>query len=432
MSKLSKLLNNPQLFVEDFAKKKKSILLNKMLNASGLVKVTNVDEIDEGSKQNLILSNIRLFKKTVHLIHTGEGMTHGPSHLGMWIESFVQSEEPFAILVRNKALFTWAINKYSNIDIVYAKNPSDVENLLEKMPFLKAIYYLSNTGNLIHTLRYNQYKHIFLGHGDSDKAASAHKFFRVYDEVWVAGEAHIDRFRNAGFEIGHIKFVKVGRPTLQRTLQNTLKRKKQFKELKKLVYLPTWEGVYEENNYSSAYLSPIFLSEINNKYHNKSVVKYHPVMGSRDETLKTIPKSLDEVFLGRSHDLEVMQKLVPVTNFIDSADAFICDISAVVSECISTLAPIFLYMPADRQITISQSNMNYADYTYVFSSVEELMHKLEDVFVNGNDPLGELRYKALDYLLTIDATVSNEFFKQLKHISKDMTLVNNPRDKVVQ
>jgi hypothetical protein len=32
-------------------------------------------------------------------------------------------------------------------------------------------------------------KHVFIGHGDSDKQASFNPFSRVYDEVWVAGAA---------------------------------------------------------------------------------------------------------------------------------------------------------------------------------------------------------------------------------------------------
>ena len=53
-----------------------------------------------------------------------------------------------------------------------------------------------------------------------DKSASAHKFFRVYDEIWVAGQAHIDRFKNAGFNTAHIDFVKVGAPQFKTHYKN--------------------------------------------------------------------------------------------------------------------------------------------------------------------------------------------------------------------
>lgn len=39
-------------------------------------------------------------------------------------------------------------------------------------------------------------------------------FFRAYDENWVAGEAHIDRMLNAGFNLNGLKHLKTGRPNL--------------------------------------------------------------------------------------------------------------------------------------------------------------------------------------------------------------------------
>ena len=32
-------------------------------------------------------------------------------------------------------------------------------------------------------------KHVFIGHGDSDKVRQLNPFTKVYDEVWVAGPA---------------------------------------------------------------------------------------------------------------------------------------------------------------------------------------------------------------------------------------------------
>lgn len=426
MSKLSKLVKKPDLFLKDFIVKRgfNANLIGKKLNISFL------QDKETTPTENIITSNITLFTQTVHLLHTGEGLTHGPSHLDQWISHFIKSGEKFAILIRNKALFNWAIEKYSTIDIVYAKSANNVENVINKLPFLKAIYYFSNTGNLIHTLRYNRYQHIFLGHGDSDKAASAHKFFRVYDEIWVAGQAHIDRFKNAKFNTDHIKFVKIGRPNLKDVLLEL--NKERINTTKRVVYLPTWEGVYEENNYSSAHIAPVMLNEVFKKYDCSLDIKLHPVMGSRDSTLLGLEKTLIDTFSKNQDKVEIHSKDVPVEEIIKDADIYICDISAVVSECISTLSPIFLFAPNDREIITSASNMQYSDYTYTFSNIEELLSLYEKVIIEGEDPLADMRYKALDYLLTVDATKNDEFFKQLRNISKTISLLNNSRENVIQ
>ena len=355
-----------------------------------------------------------------HIIHTGEGMTHGPSHLSQWIPVFSVSGEGFVVLVRNIDLFDWVRANYPYVTVIFAKGASDVETILNQLPFVKAFYYLSNTGNMIHSLRYNVYKHIFLGHGDSEKAASAHKFFRVYDEIWVAGEAHIDRFRNASFDTAHIKFVKIGRPMSKSTVKNVEDEPKTAKVL----YLPTWEGVYEENNYSSLKLSATMLREISLALEVPINIKFHPVSGSRDGTLKSIDKKVSEVLSSVNADFNIADKLEPVGRLIRDSNIYICDISAVVSECLVTGYPIFVYIPSDREITISHSNMEYDDYAYTYSNVEELINQLNEL-LEGNDPKKEARLKARDYFISVEQTKNDEFARQLKRISEDHPLIHN-------
>jgi len=439
MSKFTKLVNNPSLFFSDMVKKKGAFFQKKSFTqpsatpakkpAAPAKKPAAPAKQPAATTVTIITSHIRLFSRTAHLLHTGEGMTHGPAHLDQWVGEFISSKEEFSILIRDLALYKWAINKYPYLNIIYAKNPTDVENVLNKLPFLKAIYYFSNTGNLIHTLRYNIYQHIFLGHGDSDKAASAHKFFRVYDEIWVAGQAHIDRFKNAEFKTAHIDFIKVGRPNLKHIVKNTVNKEDKLNEqISKITYFPTWEGTYEENNYSSAHLSVILLSEVQRKLNCKISAKYHPVTGARDVTLKNINSSLQEEFADRAYMLDVAEKSTPISNLITGSDAFICDISAVVSECISSLSPIFIYIPTDRVFSISSSDMQYSDYAYVFNSIPQLMALIDDVLINGNDYLKEARYKALDYLLSIDKTTNDAFISELQRVSADKTLNANQRE----
>ncbi|WP_171020854.1 hypothetical protein [Escherichia sp. E3659] len=382
---------------------------------------------------NIITENIKLFTKIPHLIHTGEGINCA-YQIDMWVDVFMSSGEPFAILTRNIELYQWAIRKYPYLNIVYAKRPVDVDAVLNNLPWLYAIYYTSNTGNLIHTLKHNKFKHIFLGHGDSDKAASAHKFFRVYDEIWVAGQAHIDRFKNANLEIRHLHFVKVGRPNLKKIIQDAMREFSCENESKNntIVYLPTWEGVYEENNYSSARLSPVFLSQISQKTNSKIVAKFHPLTGTRDRSMSQLYTALNDTFADCPYMLTVTDSTYSIPKLVTEGDFFICDISAVVSECISSLRPIFVYVPCDRNITMSNSSLSYEDYTYTFSTIEQLIELIDDVIINGKDYLKEARYKALDYLLSVNETINDEFIKQLQLISHANGENENIREIIVQ
>lgn len=429
MSKLTKFITSPKAYFRDALKNFLNMPTTTAQIATQAKSTTSTKKTPPTPSLTLIFDTISISKQYHHLIHTGEGMTHGPSHLSQWIPYFIQSGESFAVLVRNIDLYKWVRSTFPNVAVIYAKSPTDIENILNKLAFIKGIYYLSNTGNLIHTLRYNVYKHIFLGHGDSDKSASAHKFFRVYDQVWVSGQAHIDRFKNARFDVSHMQFIKIGRPTLAHILKDS--ETPHTIAFSKILYLPTWEGVYEESNYSSIRISATMLTEIYKKFDLYISAKFHPVTGSRDSALRNAPVSVSQELhsLGVNH--YIADKLVPVSELILGADIYICDISAVVSECIAANRPLFVYIPRDKEINVAQSDMSYEDYAYTFSNIQELLDQLEQV-LNGNDFKRESRTKARDYLLSVQETSNGEFFTQLQKVASENVLLDNFREQVIQ
>jgi len=240
MSKLSKFLNSPSLFFRD--------AIAKRLEKNAFLP-------QKSKKKDLIFKSYQFntFVSYTHLLYSGEGL-NGVSHLDLWIPHFLKAEISFLVLVRNNDLFEILQKKYPQVTVLFAKGEKEVESFLKQLPFLQACFYPSNVGSNLHLLKFNMLKHIFIGHGDSDKTASAHKYFRVYDENWVAGEAHIDRFKNEGFDCSGLQQIKVGRPNLKETLQVAQKPwQTRFKGKINLLYLSTWEGVYKEQNYTSIY-----------------------------------------------------------------------------------------------------------------------------------------------------------------------------------
>ncbi|MCP1659293.1 CDP-glycerol glycerophosphotransferase family protein [Neisseria perflava] len=374
--------------------------------------------IKKAASPTCIAKCVNPYKKYVHLIHTGEQKINGSSHLKLWLPEFLRSGEDFLVLTRNLELFNWLRETYPYVDAFYAKGLTDIEKVLNTQDTIKAIYYLSNTGNVIHTIRFNQYKHIFLGHGDSDKSASAHKFFRVYDQIWVAGQAHIDRFKNAGFNISNVEFVKVGRPNLRGILVNNEQDWRE-RQAPRILYLPTWEGVYEEGNYASVGFAADLLAELYQRFGILISTKFHPSTGNRLTELKTLEQMVKTRFEEFGEDsIYVADKMVPVNELLVNVNIFICDISAVVSECIAANGPIFVHIPQDRVIEISQSDMTYEDYAYTFSNIEELCTQLAEVLA-GNDPKASQRALAMDYLMSVEQTRHNEFERQLKAITAE-------------
>ena len=60
------------------------------------------------------------------------------------------------------------------------------------VPSARVALYPANTGKNLHMIRNRGVAHVFVGHGDSDKAASSNPFVRVYNQEWVAGQAGRD------------------------------------------------------------------------------------------------------------------------------------------------------------------------------------------------------------------------------------------------
>lgn len=366
---------------------------------------------------NLDLENVNFINPYHHVFHTGEGMIHGPSHLNFWLEYFSVIVENTLILVRNYELYQWVKENNPRFSVAYAKGVGDIDYLFSKLNYVQNIYYSSNTGNTLHTLKFNEVNHIFLGHGDSDKSASAHKYFRVYDEIWVAGQAHIDRFKNAGFDVEHMMFRVVGRPSLRNILK-TSETTWQERNYNNILYLPTWEGVYEESNYCSLALSQDIFKILAAMLPNYTLqAKMHPVTGSRDINFKDYDEKLRVSLLQEEIQLTTFTKEVSIVNLIKSANIFICDISATVSECLASNSPIFIYIPKNKEIVIAKSQMEYSDYCYVFTDINEFSQLIEEVILNNNDYLADNRRKAIEYIISPGETNNYTFEKKLFDVS---------------
>ena len=87
-----------------------------------------------------------------------------------------------------------------------------------RLPTVRVALYVANVGKNLHFLREPRMKHVFIGHGESDKVASINPFTKVYDEIWVAGPISRRRWAAAQVGIRDETIVEVGRPQLAEVL----------------------------------------------------------------------------------------------------------------------------------------------------------------------------------------------------------------------
>lgn len=141
-------------------------------------------------------------------------------------------------------------------------------------------------------------QHVFLGHGDSDKAASTNPLIRIYDRIFVSGQVSIERLLDAqivnSLDVTSGRVVRVGMPYLE--LPSQLPPKPQ--DASYVLYSPTWEGANARQQYSS--LEGGFGEQIVDYLLAKAgqdvVFRPHPSTGQRDERYRLWVRHLIERF----------------------------------------------------------------------------------------------------------------------------------------
>ncbi len=350
----------------------------------------------------------------VFMLHTGASLKGGGiDHLKPWIPLLDALGMEYIVVTRMMDVYERMTVDYPHVRTSLVKSSADADALLEAFPSLAGFFYLSNTANCNQFLRYPGYRHVFLGHGDSDKHASMNRLFKAYDEIFVAGQAHIDRFAAADFDASAMHFRIIGRPDSRPLLAGLEQRQRGAPHI---IYIPTWEGYYADQNYSSLALAASLLETAHRVSGLPIIGKLHPVTGAVREEYRNSDKRIAKQLGLDASQLRFVDRHGKLTDLLDPAAIYICDISATVSECLVMDRPIFVYIPRDQQVRIINSRLSYSDYAYTFSSAEELGRKLDRV-VNGDDWLAEARRKARDYFITPKATLSGAFEQAMRSIA---------------
>src|SRR5690606_32579852 len=87
-------------------------------------------------------------------------------------------------------------------------------------------------------------RHVWLNHGDSEKPACYNPVHGIYHVIFAAGQAAIDRYARHGVTIPAEKFRIVGRPQVEHIAP--ARGPVADREVKTVLYAPTWVGPYKD------------------------------------------------------------------------------------------------------------------------------------------------------------------------------------------
>lgn len=368
------------------------------------------------------------------------GSIESTYQLNMWLETLEQLPFRTVVLLRERPVF----DCLATTTLPVACLPSGVSVMQAGLHSAKVALYPAHTSKNLHLLREPGIKHVFIGHGDSDKVSSINPFTRVYDEVWVAGRAGRDRWARARVGVRDDAVVEVGRPQLDAVRPvGSSPAPHQLTVL----YAPTWEGWNDTTFFSSVtWMGPILIQALLDMDPAVRVIyKPHPLTGQRDpraaKSHETIVRMLSAAnpqpwtpadspvltkaatdlrrpgvgvaeqrrlraewssrfwtAVGESRHLVVDDHGPTLYDCFDHADMLIADVSSVVSDFLASSKP---YVCANPQ-GLSEASFLLANPTagaaYLLGpDCKELPEIVE--LVRGADPKAPDRAAMRDYLL---------------------------------
>ncbi|WP_069172773.1 hypothetical protein [Streptomyces griseus] len=173
------------------------------------------------------------YRPTVILYFSGS--KDSAYQVNMWLETMAKLGGRPLIFLRERNI----VPQLAMTSVPVLCVPGGVHLMNLDLSSVRVALYAANVGKNIHMLRVPTMKHVFIGHGDSDKLASVNPYSKVYDEVWTAGKAGRDRYALADVGVRDEDIVEVGRPQLASIESWTGTPKN---PVPTVLYAPTWEG----------------------------------------------------------------------------------------------------------------------------------------------------------------------------------------------
>lgn len=349
-----------------------------------------------------VLRRVQAMQPEVMLYHTG---TVDSAHqVNMWFSTMERLRRPVVVALRERHY----VPELAKTSLPILVIPDSVEFMTFSLPSVRVAMYTANVGKVIHMLREPGVRHIFIGHGDSDKTASFNPFSKVYSEVWVAGEAGRDRYRKAGVGIHDEDIVEVGRPQLEGI---AVVRTSVGDGPLTLLYAPTWEGWTNDAAHTSLMRTgPVLVERLLAMGNVRVIYKPHPFTGtvSRDAVLAD---SKIRGLLSRAggEHRTVVGASPTLFDCFNQADVMVADISSVLSDFISSEKPYIVPNLTDLSDDGFRARFPSAGQAYL---LDPEAARLDTIIgqVRGADPLREERRRLKHYLLGPDEPSAMERF----------------------
>lgn len=347
----------------------------------------------------------------------------GTYQLAMWVPILERLDLPYLVVLRHPEAVT-RVRSVTDAPIVVCPAGGDLDSIM--VDSLRVACYVNAVAENATFVAYRQLTHIYLGHGDSDKQLSVHPMHAMFDRVFVAGQAAIERYERAGVIIPRQRFVVVGRPQLSGT--HAADRPIEAIAAPRVLYAPTWRGYNRQTSLSSLSLGPEIVSAL---IARGAAVTFcpHPFswQGSQERGwVATVDHLLrrDRETSGRPHRLADECRNNHAVAEFNASDALITDIGSVLVDYFATRKPYAVVVPSSRSIDTIRTDVPSTSAAYLISAIridqagtDALRGVLEDLL--RADPLRDRRAEVSRYFLGAEPAGDRPFLAALRDLVCD-------------
>ncbi|MEH0936251.1 CDP-glycerol glycerophosphotransferase family protein [Micromonospora sp. CPCC 205543] len=324
----------------------------------------------------------------------------------MWLAPTEALGRPAVVLMRSREAFKELADTRLPVICV----PAGVDFMNLEFGSVRAALYAANVGANIHMLREPGMKHVFVGHGDSDKQASVNPYSKVYDEVWVAGLAGRERYARAGVGVLDADITEIGRPQLAGV--HTFGAESVDRPFT-VLYAPTWEGWLDDDPYHTSLVlmgERIVAGLLATTPAVRLVYKPHPLTGTRSKEAKAVHQRVveriraaggdtDATSLDGTRHLVVTGRTPALFDCFNQTDLLISDVSSVVSDFVQSQRPYVVANPGGLSEDEFRRDYPTSRAAYLLSRDCGELEKIVAVTRAGDDPMTEARRELKTYLL---------------------------------
>ncbi len=279
--------------------------------------------------------------------------------LRQWFEPLRElSRSHVIVIVTRTAHSTLAALEESGLPVVQLRRIGAYEEWLATQR-VRAVLYVNQNVRNFSALRFADPAHIFVSHGESDKAYMASNQLKAYDHVFVAGQAAVDRLERALVGLERSRLVEIGRPQVDVRGDGPVLPDDGRATV---LYAPTWEGDRPSMSYSSVLShGEALVAALVATGRHRVIYRPHPRTGYVDRAYRHADRAIRRVLITANRNETAAQHLVDTEPGygwqLAAADHCITDVSAVAFDWLATGKPFAITEPTAPEAVVDREGL---------------------------------------------------------------------------